>query len=1179
MENSVFRSGFRRIVGTCFVFILAVLFHSSAQAQAEGFWDSDQMTNGSNLVLQMLDSPSLEAYEATIQEMMDSCSNYDPNTRVVIYSYAARRCAYFDDCPRWNDILNQVDTAGLYPGVKGVYLVGKSSVAFSSYDFQGCREAIDSYLAEIPEYLQDCEDMLSLASLCLSLGYMDPMHKECPPQFDDLDIRVSNECPEYEETPIYLAYLLERANSLYIAGKLTNAADFMQRGFSKVHLFTGASEYYAFMRIYTDVLRQVGMTDEALANTEEIDWSRALLTSLDSLNYALARNNYAVLKLEDHGIREALDMCLETERIILAIDSNHYGLPSLLSNIGLFYNQTWNVEMGLKYLDRSIEKFRVTMDQLDPATSAAFLPGLILAHINRASILLQLVDDRAAAQSSIKFLEDNEKSFNSMASANMALLRSLLSMRDGDMTQALDYAQQSVDLFDRMDAAGYAKLPATEQLAMLQVINKNFEAGIRMYDGLIEFYEGFEDWDGVVVIMLMKASAYGSMNNTQAQKDIFEGAEKIMLENTGSSFRVSNMVATRFLDEKTDLLMSQGDYEAALKASEELLKLATEGNRPDSYVYQMKLRHGVILLRNEELKDGFALINYVVENSQNDDLIWIDAARTLAYCKFELKEYDEALALTLEVKERMISSQLNNGSRWGSLLSDLGEYYQMTGDYVESVEAFMESRMIDRTYFEQQAMASRDYLDARFLDQNADEELYYSWYKSDFHKPDEVLEYRLWAKSFIERTASSNARRANLISRANQRAQQLQSEIRRATTGKDSLERELEEVQAVMNRLLNQVASDISAQDIASSLLSHECIVDLVQHSNNEEQGFFACIYLPTGEVKTIPVMESFDDDFAEDAQAFMFPEDKKVNMKTAARLYEEIWAPVDPHVQGYREIYWATSGILVNLSPALMYDEKNREFLMDRYEFSIAADVADLNSDKTDLLATEGAVLIGNPKFGGSINESQIGLDFLQRAGEMGSWIDLDGTGIELNVVDSLVSSWISTSTLTQTAATEDAFLGLQSPKYLHIATHGFFMEEEADPYNACGLVMNGANESIKSYAPVAADNYVTAGEIMNMDLSSTSLVVLSACESAQGVSGQSENYNLVRAFKIAGARSVIASGWSVSDKKTVYFMTQFYDQMAKGLEAKKAFVIAQHRMREKYDDPYVWGVFKFFE
>ena len=100
-------------------------------------------------------------------------------------------------------------------------------------------------------------------------------------------------------------------------------------------------------------------------------------------------------------------------------------------------------------------------------------------------------------------------------------------------------------------------------------------------------------------------------------------------------------------------------------------------------------------------------------------------------------------------------------------------------------------------------------------------------------------------------------------------------------------------------------------------------------------------------------------------------------------------------------------------------------------------------------------------------------------------------------------------------------------------------------------------------------------------MNLSGTELVVLSACETGLGdIVGNEGVYGLQRAFKIAGAKYLIMSLWSVNDISTREFMTEFYRQwLKKGLSIPEAFRTTQQKMKIKYKDPYHWAGFVLIE
>src|SRR5262249_13593553 len=84
--------------------------------------------------------------------------------------------------------------------------------------------------------------------------------------------------------------------------------------------------------------------------------------------------------------------------------------------------------------------------------------------------------------------------------------------------------------------------------------------------------------------------------------------------------------------------------------------------------------------------------------------------------------------------------------------------------------------------------------------------------------------------------------------------------------------------------------------------------------------------------------------------------------------------------------------------------------------------------------------------------------------------------------------------------------------------------------------LGLAGANQ--------AADRgYLTAEEVAGLDLRGTELVVLSACATSLGKTVGGEGLlGLQRAFQAAGARTLVASLWSVDDAATSVLIEEFY-------------------------------------
>ena len=116
----------------------------------------------------------------------------------------------------------------------------------------------------------------------------------------------------------------------------------------------------------------------------------------------------------------------------------------------------------------------------------------------------------------------------------------------------------------------------------------------------------------------------------------------------------------------------------------------------------------------------------------------------------------------------------------------------------------------------------------------------------------------------------------------------------------------------------------------------------------------------------------------------------------------------------------------------------------------------------------------------------------------------------------------------------------------------------------------LNGSNEQ----TPLN-DGVITAEEIAMLDLRNTQLVVLSACETAIGANLQEGFGGLVRAFKNAGAKNILASLWKVPDDVTAKLMVAFYKYLVSGVEMHNALKKAQQEVSRQYPDPYYWASF----
>jgi CHAT domain-containing protein len=175
---------------------------------------------------------------------------------------------------------------------------------------------------------------------------------------------------------------------------------------------------------------------------------------------------------------------------------------------------------------------------------------------------------------------------------------------------------------------------------------------------------------------------------------------------------------------------------------------------------------------------------------------------------------------------------------------------------------------------------------------------------------------------------------------------------------------------------------------------------------------------------------------------------------------------------------------------------------------------------------------------------------------------------------------------------AREAALEAVHSPRVLHLATHGFYFPDQdfnplypakvnnnwENPLVRCGIALAGANHALQITNTLAEDGLLTGLEASLLDLQGTKLVILSACDSGAGDLKIGEGImSLRRAFLIAGAQSVLASHWDVSDKATNELMTDFMRRWQSGESRSMAWRDAQLTLLHSKDfsNPYYWAAF----
>jgi CHAT domain-containing protein len=277
--------------------------------------------------------------------------------------------------------------------------------------------------------------------------------------------------------------------------------------------------------------------------------------------------------------------------------------------------------------------------------------------------------------------------------------------------------------------------------------------------------------------------------------------------------------------------------------------------------------------------------------------------------------------------------------------------------------------------------------------------------------------------------------------------------------------------------------------------------------------------------------------------------------------------------------------------------------YLIDKMEINTMASTAYYNHDATFSASENMSISL----FGG--------INYSSDSSSSYPWQYLNGTKSETDALARSYKNYTgNVNYLTGDKATKSNFLSVASnSNILHIATHGFFFPDPKEFYESLidsaesgdikfrggpatratdlyvnsenplmrsGLIFAGANDYWNGTQTNAEDNgIITALDVVNLNLSKTKLVVMSACESGLGdIVGGEGVYGLQRAFKMAGADFIIMSLWQVPDKETAEFMQVFYSLLYKEKDIRASFLQTQSIMRKKYD-PYYWAAFVLIE
>jgi CHAT domain-containing protein/tetratricopeptide (TPR) repeat protein len=334
----------------------------------------------------------------------------------------------------------------------------------------------------------------------------------------------------------------------------------------------------------------------------------------------------------------------------------------------------------------------------------------------------------------------------------------------------------------------------------------------------------------------------------------------------------------------------------------------------------------------------------------------------------------------------------------------------------------------------------------------------------------------------------------------------------------------------------------------------------------------------------------------------------KRTDARQLARALDaQIMEPVRARLGSVRRLLISPDGEL-NLVPFAALVNESSRFLVETYDIGYLTSGRDLLRLQVPRQSQSAPTIVAAPAFGEPAL-TRARPDEPPRVDHTQMFFGpLPGVHQELRALTGLMPD---VKVLVGDQATEAAVKGLRGPRLLHIATHGFFLDNSHDPSIAdpsargpaptpfsvpgagqdvrigriaaaglddpllrSGLALAGANQRPSG----DTDGVLTGLEASGLDLWGTQLVVLSACDTGIGHVKRGDGvYGLRRALVLAGAESQLISLWAVSDRGTRDLMIAYYERLTRGMGRGEALRQAQLQLLRdpRHAHPYYWASF----
>lgn len=399
---------------------------------------------------------------------------------------------------------------------------------------------------------------------------------------------------------------------------------------------------------------------------------------------------------------------------------------------------------------------------------------------------------------------------------------------------------------------------------------------------------------------------------------------------------------------------------------------------------------------------------------------------------------------------------------------------------------------------------------------------------------------------------------------------------------------------------------DIDYFSVKEKLRPDEVLIDFTDYIHKKDGRKYAA-YMIRNEQQS-PILVPLFSESSIDSMQITKPY-QYYDLDYCSDLVDYIWSPLAKYIEEGSTIYYVPSHLLFQIALESI-PTKDGSLLGEHYNFVRLSSARELENAREHTILDYNqlnAVLYGgltyDLKSDVMVKEAKkynLPPELAMRSVAVSptrnrGFCDLPGTKKEVETIRKILRrSHVPSIIFMGKRGTEESFMSLngKGSSILHLATHGFYVNsEDAHQYEylkghkdamlLSGLVMSGGNAAWKGDDTIQGvmSGILTAENIARMDLSGVELVVLSACQTGQGKPTPEGLFGLQRAFKQAGAKTIVMSLWEINDAVTQEFMEIFYSNITCGMDKwnkRKAFEKTKAEIRNKYPyHPDLWAPF----